>query len=220
MTYDPGDYRYDPPTDSPFNDIEQYVPILLAAVEDWLDLPSVWPDESVTDALGYMGDLKAWIQELSNQMFTPIGATVAYAGTTAPDGWLLCDATSYAKADYPELWGVLSLSGAYEDDADNFHTPDLRGRVVIGMDDPSAGDFPIGGEGGHNGATVEVISMPSHNHSVHGHGTAFYAAAGTVPNGTNVSTPGSNTVTGNTGGGNGFDNMPPYHALNFIIRAK
>lgn len=67
MPYDPGDYRYDPPTDSPFNDIEQYIPLLIAAVEEALNRPNVWPDESADDALGYMQDLIAWIQEIPDR---------------------------------------------------------------------------------------------------------------------------------------------------------
>nr|DAV64865.1 MAG TPA: tail collar domain [Caudoviricetes sp.] len=53
----------------------------------------------------------------------PVGAIMAYAGVTVPDEWLVCDGTSYRKADYPALAAVLGATGAGRD----FVVPDLRG---------------------------------------------------------------------------------------------
>lgn len=55
------DFRYPTPTDSPDNDISQYIPLLLTAIDEALDRPDVWPDADVDLCLGYMEDLKAWI---------------------------------------------------------------------------------------------------------------------------------------------------------------
>jgi hypothetical protein len=58
-----GVFTYPVPTASPFEDIEQYVPLLLSAVEAELERRDVWPDDQVEEALGYMEDLKAWLME-------------------------------------------------------------------------------------------------------------------------------------------------------------
>lgn len=95
----------------------------------------------------------------------PVGTVMAYVGTSAPDGWLLCDGTSYLKADYPELWGVLSLSGTvYEDDSDDFLTPDLRGRVVVGAGTGATlTTRAIGEDGGAEGVQLTAANIPIHH---------------------------------------------------------
>lgn len=55
------DYRYPTPTQPPDQDISQYVPLLLAAIDEALDRPDVWPEPDVDLCLGYMEDLKAWL---------------------------------------------------------------------------------------------------------------------------------------------------------------
>lgn len=55
------DFRYPVPTASPWDDIEQYVPLLLTAVEAELDRRDVWPEGYEDEAIGYIEDLKAWL---------------------------------------------------------------------------------------------------------------------------------------------------------------
>lgn len=54
------------PTALPQDDIEQYKELLLAAVEEYLDLPSNWNPDDLVDALGYMEELKVYIMDLEN----------------------------------------------------------------------------------------------------------------------------------------------------------
>lgn len=81
---------------------------------------------------------------------TPTGCVQMFAGSSAPPGWLLCDGTEYAKANYPELDAILSDGGAYpygQTDGlggagtTHFRTPDCRGIFVRG-----AGSQTISGE--------------------------------------------------------------------------
>jgi hypothetical protein len=60
------DFRYPTPTESPLIDIEQYIPLLLAAVDQELDRPDVWPDGEAEIARGFIEDLKSWIMGLTN----------------------------------------------------------------------------------------------------------------------------------------------------------
>ena len=60
----------------------------------------------------------------------PVGSLQAYAGASAPTGWLLCDGTSYSTSVYPELFSVLGYT--YGGSGANFNVPDLRGRVPMG----------------------------------------------------------------------------------------
>lgn len=147
------------------------------------------------------------------------GMVQMYLGLVAPVGWLLCDGSIYAKEDYPALWGVLSLHGTtYEDDSENFKAPDLRHRFILGYDPTVVEDYPMGHTDGYDVVTLTTSAIPAHTHTTHTHGSAL-AAPGSVPTGITVSTPTGSTVnSGNAGGGNQHENMPPYHVLNFIIK--
>ena len=37
----------------------------------------------------------------------PVGSVIAYMGTTAPMGWLLCDGSTFDETEYPQLYSVL-----------------------------------------------------------------------------------------------------------------
>lgn len=147
----------------------------------------------------------------------PVGSVQAYAGTEAPDGWLLCDASSYLKSDYPELWGVLSISGAiFEQDTDHFIVPDLRGRTPIGAGDGTAPHWESHYMGEMGGDEVVDSGLPSHVHQikiVSGAG----AEVGFPPPTTGAFA--SWFLTGTSGMGTGEHyNMQPYFVLNFIIK--
>ena len=62
----------------------------------------------------------------------PAGAVMPYAGNTAPAGWLLCDGSTVPSATYGALYAVITTT--YGGDATNFALPDLRGRMVAGVD--------------------------------------------------------------------------------------
>ncbi len=58
----------------------------------------------------------------------PTGAVVAFVVASAPAGWLECDGSSHANADYPALGALLNPAGP------SFTLPDLRGQFLRGWD--------------------------------------------------------------------------------------
>lgn len=62
---------------------------------------------------------------------TPIGTVLSFAGQIAPNGYLLCDGSSYAVADYQDLYDV--IGNTYGGDTENFNVPDYRETVLVGV---------------------------------------------------------------------------------------
>jgi microcystin-dependent protein len=64
-----------------------------------------------------------------------VGEVKAYAGSTAPGGWLLCYGQAVSRTTYAALFAVVSTTYGTGDGSTTFNVPDMRGRVVAGKDD-------------------------------------------------------------------------------------
>lgn len=60
----------------------------------------------------------------------PIGVIQAFSGNTIPNGYLLCNGTSYKVADYPDLYAV--IGNTYGGDTENFNVPNLVDKFIQG----------------------------------------------------------------------------------------
>ena len=64
----------------------------------------------------------------------PVGVVEAFAGSNAPNGWLICDGSQVSRALYPELFSVIGTTYGSGDGFTTFTLPDLRGRTIAGKD--------------------------------------------------------------------------------------
>ena len=144
----------------------------------------------------------------------PTGSIMVYAGTgsTPPDGWLFCDATSLAG--FPALAAVLGTST----------TPDLRGRVPLHQ----GNGFILAETGGAEEITLTVNQIAAHSHPalcstniasdanpqgrVLAQTSTYDGYQTTAPN--TAMAPQSITATG---GSQPHTNFQPYLCINFII---
>lgn len=105
----------------------------------------------------------------------PVGTIEAYAGATAPIGYLLCDGTSLLSAQYPDLFAVIGSSHGSADGT-HFNVPDLRGKFIrmkdggAGYDPDRAGRTALktGGATGDNVGSYEADAFQNHLHSLNG----------------------------------------------------
>lgn len=162
-------------------------------------------------------------------MNIPIGSIFLFAGGVLPDNWLMCDGHAELQTDYPALAELIG---------DNFHPggittpeyfylPDLRGRVPVGV---KAGDSDFGFLGNKGGAkthTLTINEMPSHSHNPIYYFTQSDGAGTPVPSAIDAGANAGRWVSapqiydaGNTGGSQSHNNLQPYLAINFMIRAK
>jgi hypothetical protein len=73
--------------------------------------------------------------------FEPIGSIDAYAGDTAPLGYLLCDGSAVDRVVNAQLFAITGIRYGSGDGTTTFNVPDLRGYFLRGVDG-SAGRDP------------------------------------------------------------------------------
>jgi microcystin-dependent protein len=64
----------------------------------------------------------------------PAGAVMPFAGSTEPAGWLLCYGQTVSRTVYAQLFAAIGTTYGSGDGSTTFALPDLRGRVVAGVD--------------------------------------------------------------------------------------
>jgi len=76
----------------------------------------------------------------------PVGVVVAFSGTTAPAGYLLCDGSAVSRTTYAALFAVNGITYGAGNGTTTFNLPDLRGV------------FPRGA--GANGTQLKATGVP------------------------------------------------------------
>jgi microcystin-dependent protein len=100
----------------------------------------------ILDATIVQGDLALTLLKV----LCPVGTISAYAGATAPSGWILCDGTAVVSGTHPELYALCAT------------TPDLKGRFALGKTAAGTGSTLLGTGGS---TTITTGNLPSHSHA-------------------------------------------------------
>jgi microcystin-dependent protein len=88
----------------------------------------------------------------------PAGTITAYAGSSAPSGWLLCDGSAISRTTYDDLFAIIGTAYGVGNGSTTFNVPDIQGNYPRGKNADALGD--TGGE-----ETIDV----SHTHTMTGH---------------------------------------------------
>lgn len=159
----------------------------------------------------------------SNAATIPAGTVTDYAGSTAPDGWHLCNGAVKLRADDPGLFAAIGTTyNTGGETALQFRVPDLFGRVTA-MRDGGTGRLPtvadaLGATGGSANHTLTEAQMPAHTHPV-----SAATNAGTAAGYLEASTPYAyigyaGVTTASTGSSQPHLNTQPTMAMNKIIK--
>jgi len=151
----------------------------------------------------------------------PAGGIMPYAGATAPSGWLLCGGQEVSRTTYSTLFSTIGTTFGAGDGSSTFNVPDLRDRFPLGDRDQGQSDAGrvsnyntnLGDTGGEDEHQLTEAEMPSHTHGLD-------LDSNYERNGGNTSSDfaGTDTQTGSAGGDQPHNNMPPFLALNYIIK--
>jgi microcystin-dependent protein len=209
-----------------------------------LDFPNNPVDGQVYDNYYYDADMGTWRGYGVVTPVTPPGIISQYAGSTAPNGYLMCDGQSLSTTEYPALFQAIGYQ--YGGSGSAFNVPNLQNRVPVGKGSETEFDT-LGETGGSKTHTLAVDEMPSHTHiqNAHNHtqNSHTHTVKGDVTNAapqitasefslgpaaayskdlpTNGTTATNNATTAtnqNTGGGLAHNNLQPYIVLNYIIK--
>jgi microcystin-dependent protein len=191
--------------------------LLLADAKNFEQFGNVSPDEQADTWRGYILE---FFEE--KQSMLPAGIIAPFAGGLTPDGWLLCDGSLLYITDYPDLFAAIQwVYGGYDDNENRFKLPDVRGRMIAGVDVGQAEFEAWGQKGGEKTHVLSIAEIPSHNHNFNYRNSTGVAGAPYYPGvlqGYTATTGYSFQAVSPVGGGGAHNNLPPYMALNFIIK--
>lgn len=149
-------------------------------------------------------------------MSLPVGTIMQYAGSTAPDGWLVCDGTSFDPATYADLFAVLGTT--YGGTSGAPLLPDFRGRAPIGVGTGSGLTArTLASKVGTETQALTTSQLPSHTHAFNRNTVSTFDV---MPGSTTINVPSNlgGYITGSQGSGSAHNNMQPSLAVNFIIK--
>lgn len=150
-----------------------------------------------------------WYDGSTWQPLIARGTIKAFAGATAPSGWLMCAGpvgVAVTQSAYPALFALLTTNGTvypYGGSGATTYTPDLRGRGVHGLETMGGGSavgYITAAGSGVDGASLAAVGggefMASHYHPMPG---------SSISQNENVNHAHQWTLGGNGGGLNGND---------------
>jgi microcystin-dependent protein len=109
----------------------------------------------------------------SNTYYAPVGLIAPFGGVSGqvPSGWLLCAGQAVSQTTYADLFAVVGVNAFGTDAGGNFYLPDLRGRVVAGIDNMGGTDAGRLSLANTMGTAGGAETLPEHLHTISGSGT-------------------------------------------------
>lgn len=158
-----------------------------------------------------------------------VGQIQAFGFNFAPRGWAMCNGQLMSISENTALFSLLGTTFG-GDGRTSFGLPELRGRSIVHIGNgPGLSDVRWGQVGGQENITLNTNHLPAHNHTtvMNLGGTAEEAGAGHflatsgalfAEDAAAGSTLNAGAITsGNTGGGQSFNNRNPYLGINVCI---
>lgn len=165
-------------------------------------------------AISNIGDLTNLQTTNKNNLVTAInelilfaGIVLPYAGSVAPDGYLLCDGSAVSRTTYSKLFTAIGTTYGSGDGSTTFNVPNLKGRNLIGYD---ANDTDFNALGKTGGSKIAFkLTRPVSN--------AFHLPDGAGAYGDRLIVA-KDQYSGNVELDEDVSDLEPYVVMNYIIK--
>jgi microcystin-dependent protein len=115
-----------------------------------------------------LDNLSDFLSVLKDKAFyPPVGLIAPFGGVSGqvPGGWLLCAGQAVSQSTYADLYAVVGANAFGTDGGGNFYLPDLRGRVVAGIDNMGGTDAGRLSLSNTMGTAGGAETLPAHTHT-------------------------------------------------------
>lgn len=94
----------------------------------------------------------------------PIGSVIPFAGSQAPEGWLIANGQEVSRTEYAALYAIIGDAYGAGDGATTFKLPNLSGAFPRGLDADATS--AVGQTGGAVEAKLVAENIPAHEHTL------------------------------------------------------
>lgn len=157
-----------------------------------------------------ISELADSVAQLTHELQQPAGSVLAFAGQTAPNGYLVANGQPVGRDTYPDLFDAIGTTYGEGDGSTTFNLPDFRGQFLRG----TALDGTI--DAGRTLGSTQQDMLRSHSHSFPNRPLAP-ELAGSSPFSPDASSPRGLISTTNPEGGT--ETRPTNVAILYCIKA-
>lgn len=148
----------------------------------------------------------------------PVATILPFAGSVAPEGFMLCDGAELLASEYGDLFSAIGSTYGVGQAAGSFKLPDLRGRAPIGVGQGDGlTERVVGASGGAEQHQLTVDEMPNHTHQYGAPHLQTYGMGSFAERGVNPTSQEWYSVS-DAGGDQPHNNMQPFLVVNYIIK--
>lgn len=154
----------------------------------------------------------------------PVGTIIPFTSASVPSGYMVCDGSAISRTTYAELFSVIGTTYGSGNGSTTFNIPNLKGRVLVGLNSNDASFDSIGETGGSkylqehdHGEYVNNGSGGRYPFTLSNGGGSRMAGNYFSNNSIFSNYTGPQVLTTKTGTGNS-GNLQPYIVVNYIIK--
>lgn len=118
--------------------------------------------------------------KLAPAVGVPPGTICAYAGATAPEGWLLCNGQAVSRVTYAALFAAVGNAYGAGDGTTTFALPNMKGTIAVGYDSSQAEFNELNKPGGAKTHALLASQIPSHTHVINSNGSHGHTGSTTT----------------------------------------
>jgi len=209
----PGDYvtrSYRVPNDPIWLGLLNGVISLLFYEEFWVQEGTATPEEVTQE----FQEMYVAPEPTPPSEVSMLGAIVPFGTETIPEGWLICNGSTFQEVDYPALYAIWP---ADRKSGGEGWLWDLRAKFVVGAGTiPGWEQYYLGDEGGSDEVALTIDEMPAHTHTYEYREYPGSPQAQVVDATNYFHNP---VETSSTGGDEPHENRPPYIGLIWAVCA-